>query len=270
MGRIHEAVVEELGIFQRGVQDLREEALQRVEGLGEGDGCAVVVFALFYGFNEFVDATGDNVVAIIQALEDVPGGLERLVGDGGAIVEDGLGVELDGNLNLVALLAVLEGDSKVGVQLVSAVKVEVPHAGLADGAHNVDVIAGVTALGVEIEVRTDGSGGQAQGAALLQAVHILSVDVVEVFDIGTGAGGLGLFRACAAVAAGAEQTHSSQSRGAANEGAAAEAVRGRFVAARGVCGLGGHGSGFLLSCAGGCIPYSRSNDYLYRALHNFV
>ncbi len=91
MGRIHEAVVEELGIFQRGVQDLREEALQRVEGLGEGDGCAVVVFALFYGFNEFVDATGDNVVAIIQALEDVPGGLERLVGDGGAIVEDGRG-----------------------------------------------------------------------------------------------------------------------------------------------------------------------------------
>ncbi len=40
-----------------------------------------------------------------------------------------VGVELDGNLNLVALLAVLEGDSKVGVQLVSAVKVEVPHAG---------------------------------------------------------------------------------------------------------------------------------------------
>ncbi len=164
----------------------------------------------------------------------------------------------------------LEGDSKVGVQLVSAVKVEVPHAGLADGAHNVDIIAGVTALGVEIEVRTDGSGGQAQGAALLQAVHILSVDVVEVFDIGTGAGGLGLFRACAAVAAGAEQTYSSQSRGAANEGAAAEAVLGRFVATRGVCGVGGHGSGFLLSCVGGCIPYPRSVDYLCRALHNFV
>ena len=270
VGRIHEAVVEELDVFQCGVQNLREEALQRIEGLGEGDDCTVVVFALFYGFDEFVDAAGDNVVAVIQALEDVPGGLERLVGNGGAIVEDSLGVELDGNLNLVALLAVLEGDSKVGVQLVSAVKVEVPHAGLADGAHNVDIIAGVTALGVEIEVRTDGSGGQAQGAALLQAVHILSVDVVEVFDIGTGAGGLGLFRACAAVAAGAEQTYSSQSRGAANEGAAAEAVLGRFVATRGVCGVGGHGSGFLLSCAGGCIPYSRSVDYLCRALHNFV
>lgn len=164
----------------------------------------------------------------------------------------------------------LEGDSEVGVQLVGAIKVEVPHASLTDGAHNVDVIAGVTALGVEVEVRTDGSGGQAQDAALLQAVHILGVDVVEVFDIGTGAGGLGLFRACAAVAAGAEQTHSSQSRGAADEGAAAEAVLGRFVAARGVCGLGGHGSGFLLSCAGGCTPYSRSIDYLCRALHNFV
>ena len=267
MGRVHEAVVEELDIFQCGVQNLREEALQRVEGLGEGDSCTVVVFALFYRFDEFVDAAGDNVVAVIQALEDVPGRLERLVGDGGAIVEDSLGVELDGNLNLVVLLAVLEGDSEVGVQLVGAVKVEVPHAGLADGAHNVDVIAGVTALGVEVKVRTDGSGGQAQGAALLQAVHILGVDVVEVFDVGTGAGCLGLFRACVAVAAGAEQADSSQSRGAANQGAAAEAVLGRFVAARGV---GGHGSGFLLSCAGGCIPYSRSVDYLCRALHNFV
>ena len=28
----------------------------------------------------------------------------------------------------------------------------------------------------EVEVRTDGSGGQAQDAALLQAVHVLSVD----------------------------------------------------------------------------------------------
>ena len=148
-----------------------------------------------------------------------------------------------------------EGDSEIGVQLVGAVKVKVPHASLADGAHNVDVIAGVTALGVEIEVRTDGSGGQAQDATLLQAVHILSVDVVEVFDIGTGAGSLGLFRACAAIAAGAEQTYSSQSRGAANEGAAAEAVLGRFVATRGVCGVGGHGSGFLLLYAGGCIPH---------------
>ena len=115
MGRIHEAVVEELDVFQCGVQNLREEALQRVEGLGEGDDCTVVVFALFYGFDEFVDAAGDNVVAVIQALEDVPGGLERLVGDGGAIIEDSLGVELDGNLNLVVLLGVLEGDSEVGI-----------------------------------------------------------------------------------------------------------------------------------------------------------
>ena len=143
------------------MQNLREEALQRVEGLGEGDGCTVVVFALFYGFNEFVDAAGDNVVAVVQALEDIPGGLERLVGDGGAIIEDSLGVELDGNLNLVALLAVFEGDGEVSVQLVGAIKVEVPHASLTDGAHNVDVIAGVTALGVEVEVRTDRSGGQA-------------------------------------------------------------------------------------------------------------
>ena len=65
VGRIHEAVVEELDVFQCGVQNLREEALQRVEGLGEGDGCTIVVFALFYGFNEFVDAAGDNVVAVI-------------------------------------------------------------------------------------------------------------------------------------------------------------------------------------------------------------
>ena len=270
MGRIHEAIVEELDVFQCGVQNLREEALQRVVGLGEGDGCTVVIFALFYGFNKFVDAAGDNVVAAIQALEDVPGGLERLVGDGGAISEDSLGVELDGNLNLVILLGVFEGDSEVGVQLVGTVKVEVPQARLADGAHNVDIIGGVTALGVEVEVRADSTGGQAQGAALLQAVHILSVDVVEVFNVGTGAGSLSLFGACTAVAAGAEQADSSQSRGAANEGAAAEAVLGRFVAARGVCGVGGHGSGFLLSCAGGCIPYPRNDDYLYRALHNFV
>ena len=163
-----------------------------------------------------------------------------------------------------------EGDSEVGVQLVGTIKVEVPQARLADGAHNVDIIGGVTALGVEVEVRADSTGGQAQGAALLQAVHVLSIDVVEVFNVGTGAGCLGLFGACATVAAGAEQADSSQSRGAANQGAAAEAVLGRFVAARGVCGVGGHGSGFLLSCAGGCIPYSRSIDYLCRALHNFV
>ena len=161
MGCIHKAIIEEFNIFQGGVQNLREEALQRVVGLGEGDGCAVVIFALFYRFNEFIDATGDNVVAIIQALKDVPSGLERLVGDGGAIIEDSLGVELDGNLNLVALLAVLEGDSEVGVQLVGTVKVEVPHASLADSAHNVEVIAGITALSVEVEVRTDRSGGQA-------------------------------------------------------------------------------------------------------------
>ncbi len=37
---------------------------------------------------------------------------------------------------------------------------------LANGAHNVDVIGGVTALGVEVEVRADGTGGQAEGAAL--------------------------------------------------------------------------------------------------------
>ena len=65
VGRIHEAIVEELNVFQCGVQNLGEEALQRVVGLGEGDGCAVVIFALFYGFNEFVDAAGDNVVAVI-------------------------------------------------------------------------------------------------------------------------------------------------------------------------------------------------------------
>ena len=159
MGCVHEAVVEELDVFQCGMQNLREETLKRVEGLGEGDGCTVVVFALFYGFNKFVDAAGDNVVAVIQALKNIPGGLKCLVGNGGAIVEDSLGVELDGNLNLVVLLAVLEGDSEVGVQLVGAIKVEVPHAGLADGAHNVDVIAGITALRVEVEVRTDGSGG---------------------------------------------------------------------------------------------------------------
>ena len=115
MGRIHEAIVEELNVFQCGVQNPREEALQRVVGLGEGDGCTVVVLTLFYGFDEFVDAAGDNVVAAIQALEDVPGGLECLVGDGGAIIEDCLGVELDGNLNLVILLGVLEGDSEVGI-----------------------------------------------------------------------------------------------------------------------------------------------------------
>ena len=246
VGLIHEAVIEELNVFQGGVQNLREEALQRIEGLGEGDGRAVVVFALFDGFNEFVDAAGDNVVAIIQALEDVPGGLKRLVGDGGAIIEDSLGVELDGNLNLVVLLGVFEGDSEVGVQLVGAIEVEVPQASLADGAHNVDVIAGVTALGVEVEVRADRAGGQAQGATLLEAVYILSIDVVQVFNIGTGAGCLGLFGACAAVAAGAKQTDSSQSRRAANEGAAAEAILGRFVAARSVCGVGGHGSCFLL------------------------
>ena len=140
----------------------------------------------------------------------------------------------------------LEGDTEVGVQLVGAVKVEVPQAGLADGAHNVDVIGGVTALGVVVEVRADGAGGQAEGAALLEAIHVLSVDVVEVFDIGTNTGSLSLFGACTAVAAGAEQAYSSQSRGAANERAAAEAVFSRFVAARSVCGLGGHGSCFLL------------------------
>ena len=267
---IDKAIIEELGVFQGGVQNLREEALQRVVGLGEGDGCTVVIFALFYRFNEFVNAAGDDIVAIVQTLEDVPGGLESLVGDGGAVVEDSLGVELDGNLNLVVLLAVLERDSEIGIQLVGTVKVEVPQASLADGAHNIDVIGGVTALGVVVEVRADESGGQAQSAALLQAIHVLSVDVVEVFDIGTGTGCLGLFRACATVAAGTEQAYSSQSRGAANEGAAAEAVLGRFVATRGVCGLGGHGSGFLLFCAGGCIPYPQGTDYLCRALHNFV
>ena len=54
------------------------------------------------------------------------------------------------------------------------------------------------------------------------------------------------------------------------EGAAAEAVLGRFVATRGVCGVGGHGSCFLLLYAGGYIPYSRSDDYLCMTLHNFV
>ncbi len=44
----------------------------------------------------------------------------------------------------------------------------VPQTRLANGAHNVDVIGGVTALGVEVEVRADGTGGQAEGAALLE------------------------------------------------------------------------------------------------------
>ena len=159
----------------------------------------------------------------------------------------------------------LEGDSEVGVQLVGTIKVEVPQARLADGAHDVDIIGGVTTLGVEVEVRADGAGRQAQGATLLEAIHILSVDVVEVFNVCSGTCTLSLFSTCATVTAGAEQADGTQGRGTANERTAAEAILSRFVAGRGVCGVRGHGSSFWDAPV---IP--ASVDYLCIALHNFV
>ena len=72
----------------------------------------------------------------------------------------------------------------------------------------------------------------------------------EVFDI---AGQRLVFQAYAAVAAGAEQTYSSQSRGAANEGTATEAILGRFGYSR--CMRCWRSGWFPFGRAGGRIPY---------------
>ena len=135
----------------------------------------------------------------------------------------------------------LEGDSEVGVQFVGTVKVEIPQASLADGAHNIDVIASVTTLSVDIEVRANGAGGKAQSATLLESADVLSVDAVEVLDVCPCTCSLGLFGASATVTTGAKQAHSTQCRSTANQGAAAEAILSCFVATRGVCGVRGHG-----------------------------
>ena len=95
MGVVHEAFVEEVYVEHRRVQNACEEqALDGVVCSLENNVCVVAVaIDSFNAFNVLVDTCCGNLVFTVGVTLDLPGCLEGVDVDGGAIVEDCLGVQ---------------------------------------------------------------------------------------------------------------------------------------------------------------------------------
>ena len=233
VGVVHEAFVEEGYVEHCRVQDSAEE--QTLDGVvcGLEDNACVVAVAVdcFNAFDVLVDTRcGDLVFAVGVAL-DLPGGLERIDVDGGAVIKDCLGVQTHLSGNLAVYFLRFEAEAVVGVELIFTLEGAAPDAGTGDDTHGFrDGNAGAV-LGETVEVRADGVGAQVQGAALLELRGVLLVDFIERGFV------------CLVLGLGGRGATSAQYAGSSDGGCAAEqyaAAHDRVESGEGGDGLGAH------------------------------
>ena len=155
---------------------------------------------------------------------DSPRGADCLNVNRGAVVEDSLRVELEGNgLNAVNSLSLVVAD----VVAIEAVFASGAQGGEADSGGDVagatergEVFGGVAALGQNVEVRADCGNASAELATLLEGGAVLLIDL-EVLDnfLGTRSS-LAVNLLVRAATAGSEQADGAQGNGAGQQGTA--------------------------------------------------
>ena len=165
---------------------------------------------------------GDVVGVVGGCAVDLPHGANSVHVHGGAVIEDSLGVDLEGRgLHAIDGLGLVLG-AELGVEgtfAFGAHGVETHDCGDVAGCQCVQVAGGVAALGLQVEVRAQGGSREGQGAALLEGGTVLLVDLKvlqNIFSIVSGATANLFLRA----AAGSQQTNSAEGNGAGQEGTA--------------------------------------------------
>ena len=188
---VHESVVEELLVGQCGVQTEQAEGFGRVQGLGHNDlDAGLVAIHGVDGRHLLPEGSCDDVVAVIGVAVDGPRGADCLNVNGGAVVEDSLRVELEGDgLHAANGLCLVVAD----IVVVEAVFASRAQGGEADSGGDVagatecgEVRGGVATLGQNVEVRADCRDATAELATLLEGGAVLLVDF-EVLDDFLGA-----------------------------------------------------------------------------------
>ena len=173
------------------MQTEQAEGLSGVQGLGHHNlDAGLVAIHRVDGCYLLPEGSGDNVVAVIGVAIDGPRGADCLNVNGGAVIEDSLGVELEGDgLHAVNGLCLVIGD----VVVIEAVFASRAQGGEADSGGDVagaaecgEVLGGVAALGQNVEVRADCGDATAEFATLLEGGAVLLVDF-EVLDDFLGA-----------------------------------------------------------------------------------
>ena len=181
VGVVHEAFVEEVYVEHCRVQDSAEE--QTLDGVVcslEDNACVVAVaFDSFDAFDELVDTRCTNLVFAVGVTLNLPGCLEGIDINGGAIVEDSLGVQAYFGGDLAVYFLSFEAEAVVGVELIFTLVGAAPDAGTGDNAHSFGDGGAGAVLGEAVEVRAQGVGAQVQGTALLELRGVLLVDFVE-------------------------------------------------------------------------------------------
>ena len=120
------------------MQDSAEE--QTLDGVvcGLEDNACVVAVAIdsFNAFDEFVDTCCTNRVFTLGVTLDLPGCLEGVDINGGAVVEDCLGVQANLCGDLAVYFLSFEAETVVGVELVFTLEGAAPDAGTGDNARS--------------------------------------------------------------------------------------------------------------------------------------
>ena len=155
------------------MQTEQAEGLSGVQGLGHNNlDAGLVAIHRVDGRHLLPERSGDDVVAVIGVAVDGPRGADCLNVNGGAVVEDSLRVELEGDgLHAVNGLCLVVAD----VVVVEAVVTGRTQGGEADSGGDVagttecgEVLGGVAALSQNIEVRADCRDATAELATLFE------------------------------------------------------------------------------------------------------
>ena len=170
MGVVHETFIEEVYVKHCRVQDSAEE--QTLDGVVrslENNACVVAVaIDSFNAFDELVDTRCGNLVRALGVTLNLPGCLEGVDVDGGAVIEDCLGVQANLGGDLAVYFLSFEAEAIVGVELIFALEGAAPDARTGDNAHSFGDGGARAILGEAVEVRAQGVGAQVQGTALLE------------------------------------------------------------------------------------------------------
>ena len=170
MGVVHETFIEEVYVKHCRVQDSAEE--QTLDGVvcGLEDNACVVAVAVdsFNAFDELVDTCSADLVRALGVTLNLPGCLEGVDVDGGAVIEDCLGVQANLGGDLAVYFLSFEAEAVVGVELIFALEGAAPDARTGDNAHSFGDGGARAVLGEAVEVRAQGVGAQVQGTALLE------------------------------------------------------------------------------------------------------
>ena len=162
VGVVHETFIEEVYVEHRRVQDSAEE--QTLDGVvcGLEDNACVVAVAVdsFNAFDELVDTCSANLVRPLGVTLNLPGCLESVDVDGGAVIEDCLGVQANLGGDLTVYFLRFKAEAVVGVELIFTLEGAAPDAGTGDNAHSFGDGGAGAVLGETVEVRAEGVGAQ--------------------------------------------------------------------------------------------------------------